>query len=58
MILLSKGGFIISRCLYPDWAGPRCLVLARMGTGKPPPTATVLCYDIMMAGVWRERIMQ
>ena len=21
-------------------------------------TATVLCYDIMMAGVWRERIMQ
>ena len=57
MILLSKGGFIISRCLYPDWA---LLPGAgyRMGTGKPPPTATVLCYDIMMAGVWRERIMQ
>ena len=57
MILLSKGGFIISRCLYPDWA---LLPGAgyRMGTGKPPLTATVLCYDVMMAGVWRERIMQ
>ena len=54
----AQQGRIYYFTLFVSRLGLAAWCLARMGTGKPPPTATVLCYDIMMAGVWRERIMQ